>query len=121
MCIFRFWWSDGTGAAGLQELSSTSAAYNMHHCISLASCTSLIVLNPGLHQHSAMCMQGAVPGCKKRLITLRRSMFTPTSRTALEAISLKFIDTASKIGHGRFQLSSEKARTLGRLKEPVAV
>ena len=64
--------------------------------------------------------QGAVPGCKKRLITLRRSLFTPTSRTALEAINLKFIDTASKIGHGRFQQSSEKARTLGRVKEATA-
>ena len=64
--------------------------------------------------------QGAVPGCKKRLITLRQSLFKSTSRTATEAINLKFIDTASKIGHGRFQQSSEKARTLGRLKETPA-
>ena len=70
--------------------------------------------------HPQCVWQGAVPGCKKRLVTLRRSMFTPTSRTALEAINLKFIDTASKIGHGRFQQSSEKARTLGRVKETAA-
>lgn len=62
-------------------------------------------------------VQGAVPGTKKRLITLRQSLYVQTSRTALEDIKLKFIDTASKIGHGRFQTSQEKARALGRLKQ----
>lgn len=56
------------------------------------------------------CVQGAVPGSKKRCITLRRSLIAQTSRTALEEVKLKFIDTASKFGHGRFQTSDEKAR-----------
>lgn len=60
--------------------------------------------------------QGAVPGTKKRCITLRRSLVAQTSRTALEEIKLKFIDTSSKFGHGRFQTSDEKFKTLGRLK-----
>ena len=60
--------------------------------------------------------QGAVPGTKKRCITLRRSLVPQTSRTALEEIKLKFIDTSSKFGHGRFQTSDEKFKTLGRLK-----
>lgn len=47
--------------------------------------------------------QGAICGTKKRPITLRRSLLAQTSRNALEEIKLKFIDTASKFGHGRFQ------------------
>lgn len=57
-----------------------------------------------------------MPGTKKRCITLRRSLVPQTSRTALEEIKLKFIDTSSKFGHGRFQTSDEKFKTLGRLK-----
>ena len=64
----------------------------------------------------AACAQGAVPGSKKRCITLRRSIFPQTSRNALEDIKLKFIDTASKFGPGRFQTCEEKAKTLGRIK-----
>ena len=47
--------------------------------------------------------QGMIPGTKKRPITLRRSLLAQTSRNALEEIKLKFIDTSSKFGHGRFQ------------------
>jgi large subunit ribosomal protein L3e len=32
------------------------------------------------------------------------------------APQLKFVDTASKFGHGRFQTSEEKAKTYGRVK-----
>lgn len=55
-------------------------------------------------------------GPKKRAITLRRSLLKQTSRLALEEIKLKFIDTASKFGHGRFQTYEEKAKTYGRMK-----
>ena len=34
-------------------------------------------------------MQGAVPGSKKRCITLRKGIFPQTSRNALEEIKLK--------------------------------
>ena len=60
--------------------------------------------------------QGAVPGTKKRPITLRRSLLPQTSRSALEEIKLKFIDTSSKFGHGRFQTADEKAKAYGRTK-----
>jgi len=52
-----------------------------------------------------------VPGCKKRPITLRRTLLPQTSRNALEEVKLKFIDTSSKFGHGRFQTYAEKAAT----------
>ncbi len=61
-------------------------------------------------------IQGQIPGSRKRCITLRQSLFPQTSRRALEDIKLKFIDTASKFGHGRFQTCEEKAKTLGRVK-----
>lgn len=62
------------------------------------------------------CPQGCVPGTKKRAITLRRSLLPQTSRNALEEVKLKFIDTASKFGHGRFQTTEEKLKTFGRTK-----
>lgn len=34
----------------------------------------------------------------------------------MEDIKLKFIDTSSKFGHGRFQTTQEKAKYYGRLK-----
>jgi len=62
-------------------------------------------------------LKGAVTGVKKRIITLRKSLLTQTDRRALEKISLKFIDTASKFGHGRFQTIEEKKKSMGPLKE----
>ena len=66
------------------------------------------------------CVQGAIPGTKKRVITLRHTLFPSTKRSALEEIKLKFIDTASKFGHGRFQTSDEKLKTFGRRKAAEA-
>ena len=70
----------------------------------------------GVVDEDYIMLKGAVPGPKKRVITLRRSLVPQTSRTALEEIALKFIDTASKFGHGRFQTGEEKAKALGRVK-----
>eukprot|EP00897_Mesotaenium_endlicherianum_P008944 jgi/Mesen1/8078/ME000434S07322 len=63
-----------------------------------------------------LMIKGGVMGPKKRIITLRRSLRTQKSRSALEVINLKFIDTSSKFGHGRFQTSEEKAKQFGKLK-----
>jgi len=60
---------------------------------------------------------GCTMGCKKRVLTLRKSLLTHTKRRALEKIKLKFIDTASKFGHGRFQTSEEKKNFMGPLKK----
>jgi len=58
-------------------------------------------------------IKGSVIGPKKRVVTLRKSLVPQTSRSALEEISLKFIDTSSKFGHGRFQTRKEKEKFLG--------
>jgi len=53
---------------------------------------------------------------QKRLITLRKSLVAQTSRRSNEKIELKFIDTSSKFGHGRFQTSEEKKKFMGPVK-----
>mmetsp|Transcript_44262 Transcript_44262/g.71157 ORF Transcript_44262/g.71157 Transcript_44262/m.71157 type:complete len:397 (+) Transcript_44262:20-1210(+) len=58
-------------------------------------------------------LKGGVPGPKKRVITLRKTCVPQTSRAATEKITLKFIDTSSKFGHGRFQTSKEKRKFYG--------
>jgi large subunit ribosomal protein L3e len=70
----------------------------------------------GVITEDYLMIQGSVTGVVKRVITLRKSLVPQTSRLALEVISLKFIDTSSKIGHGRFQTRKEKRKFMGTLK-----
>merc|ERR1712137_494004 len=65
-------------------------------------------------------LKGCVPGTKKRVVTLRKSCVKQVSRTALEEIQLKFIDTSSKFGHGRFQTIEEKNKFMGPTKRSMA-
>ncbi|KAJ8062198.1 hypothetical protein OCU04_008751 [Sclerotinia nivalis] len=65
-------------------------------------------------------LKGSVPGVKKRVMTLRKSMFVHTSRKALEKVELKWIDTSSKFGHGAYQTAEEKHTFLGTLKKDIA-
>eukprot|EP00117_Sycon_ciliatum_P008730 scpid90299/ scgid11307/ 60S ribosomal protein L3; J1 protein len=63
-----------------------------------------------------LMIKGSVMGTKKRPITLRKTLLTHTTTNATEQIELKFIDTASKHGHGRFQTFDEKHKVLGPMK-----
>merc|ERR1712227_800506 len=65
-------------------------------------------------------LKGAVPGVKRRLVTLRKSLVDQSSRNAQEEINLKFIDTSSKFGHGRFQTADEKKKFMGPMKATSA-
>jgi large subunit ribosomal protein L3e len=60
-------------------------------------------------------LKGAVVGVKKRPLILRKSLMKHSSRKHLETTDLRFIDTSSKLGHGRFQTAEEKAKFLGPL------
>mmetsp|Transcript_16708 Transcript_16708/g.17463 ORF Transcript_16708/g.17463 Transcript_16708/m.17463 type:complete len:390 (-) Transcript_16708:124-1293(-) len=62
-----------------------------------------------------LMIKGAVGGSRKRAITLRKSVVTPTKRSHFEPLNVKFIDTSSKYGHGRFQTLEEKNKFLGTL------
>ncbi|OWK10943.1 RPL3L [Cervus elaphus hippelaphus] len=62
-------------------------------------------------------LKGCIAGTKKRVITLRKSLLVHHTRQALENIDLKFIDTTSKFGHGRFQTAQEKRAFMGPQKK----
>ena len=95
----------------------------------------------GIVKNDFLILKGSIPGTKKRVITLRKSLMVHTSRRDLEKVQLKFIDTSSKFGvcgfctflrlnwnlitalfffffiqHGSFQTFEEKAAFLGTLK-----
>eukprot|EP00727_Mastigamoeba_balamuthi_P010817 m51a1_g6358 putative 60S ribosomal protein L3 (417) ;mRNA; f:97737-99439 len=70
----------------------------------------------GVVNNDFILLKGCIGGPRKRVITLRQSVNPPTSRAALEKINLKFIDTSSKLGRGRFQTTDEKQKFYGPTK-----
>jgi len=73
----------------------------------------------GMVNQDYVMIRGCCIGPKKRVITLRKSLITHTKRFASEKIDLKFIDTSSKFGHGRFQTHAEKKAFMGKLKKDI--
>jgi len=65
----------------------------------------------GVIRNDWVMLKGCVSGPKKRVITLRKTIVVDTKR--VEPINLKFIDTSSKFGHGRFQTLEEKYKFMG--------
>ena len=61
-------------------------------------------------------LKGCTVGLRKRVLVLRKAMFAPTLVGENAGINLKFIDTSSKYGHGRFQTADEKAKFYGARK-----
>jgi len=74
----------------------------------------------GMVKQDFIMIKGSCVGTKKRPVTLRKSLLTGTSRPALEKIQLKWIDTSSKFGHGRFQSVQEKKSVYGLSKKQKA-
>jgi large subunit ribosomal protein L3e len=52
----------------------------------------------GVVKNDFVLLKGSIPGTKKRVITIRKSLMVHTSRRDLEKVQLKFIDTSSKFG-----------------------
>jgi len=75
----------------------------------------------GVVDEDFIMLKGSIAGASKRVITLRKSLMHQTSRSALETITLKFVDTSSKTGHGKFQTSEEKAKWYGLTKKSTKV
>ncbi|KAI3641608.1 hypothetical protein MIR68_000359 [Amoeboaphelidium protococcarum] len=73
----------------------------------------------GVVRNDWLMIKGGCVGVKKRIMTLRKSLLTHSSRSALEDVQLKFIDTSSKFGHGRFQTVEEKKAFMGTLKKEL--
>merc|ERR1711872_95205 len=74
----------------------------------------------GMVKQDFVIIKGCCIGPKKRVLTLRKSLLVHTKRAALEDIKLKFIDTSSKMGHGRFQTKADKTHFMGPLKKDKA-
>ena len=68
----------------------------------------------GMVRNDWIMIKGCCVGTKKRALTLRKSIVPVTKRN--EPVALKFIDTSSKFGHGRFQTKEEKDAFYGRRK-----
>lgn len=71
----------------------------------------------GIVNQDFLMIKGGLVGTRKRPVTLRKSLLAKTDTTSTEKIELKFIDTSSKIGHGRFQTIEEKNQFFGTLKK----
>merc|ERR1712146_20628 len=74
----------------------------------------------GTVKNDWIMVKGTVSGHVKRVVTLRKTLLRQTSRNATENIALKFIDSSSKFGHGRFQTAEEKAKFMGARKRDLA-
>jgi large subunit ribosomal protein L3e len=61
-------------------------------------------------------IKGSVCGITKRLIILRKTINVNKKRIAVYELNLKWIDTASKFRHRRFQTKEDRRRFLGKFK-----
>lgn len=64
----------------------------------------------GLVKNDFIMIRGSCIGSKKRALVLRKTLHLRTKKVHNEKLNIKFIDTSSKMGHGRFQTSEEKEK-----------
>jgi len=69
----------------------------------------------GIVNEDWVMIKGCVAGSRKRPVHFRKSIVPAVKRSHLEPLNIKFIDTSSKYGHGRFQTIAEKQKFLGTL------
>lgn len=62
----------------------------------------------GVVKNDYVMIKGCCVGIRKRALVLRKAMFPKVIASENKAIALKFIDTSSKFGHGRFQTTEDK-------------
>lgn len=61
-----------------------------------------------------LMIKGSIAGPARGCVALRKSLVGPSKRMMTEEARIKFIDTSSKNGKGRFQTSKEKRQFFGR-------
>jgi len=71
----------------------------------------------GIVKQDYVMIKGTCIGPRKRPITLRKTLTQASGSGAGEEIDVKFIDTSSKYGNGRFQTSEEKKIYFGPTKK----
>lgn len=70
----------------------------------------------GVVTNDYVMIKGQCVGIRKRTLLLRPSLFPPALTGETGNINLKFIDTSSKFGHGRFQTKDDKTKYFGKMK-----
>jgi len=71
----------------------------------------------GVVKNDFVMVKGCTVGKRKRNVILREAIHAPVSQKAYGPINMKFIDTSSKFGHGRFQTAEEKKKFYVKTKE----
>jgi large subunit ribosomal protein L3e len=67
----------------------------------------------GVVNEDFILLRGGVMGPRKRQVTIRKSLLQPYKSFHNLKLEVKFIDTSSKIGHGKFQTIAEKNKFMG--------
>ena len=67
----------------------------------------------GVVNEDFLLLRGNTMGPKKRQVTIRKSLVPCTRHFTNHKLDIKFIDTSSKHGHGKFQTGEEKAKFFG--------
>jgi len=62
----------------------------------------------GFINNDYIIIKGSIPGSSKRPIIMRKNIKNKISSLITEKIILKYVDTSSKRGHGRFESSADK-------------
>jgi large subunit ribosomal protein L3e len=101
----------GSGAVrGINNNASTETDAHVKNITPLGGFPHYGVVNEDF-----LLLRGQVMGPRKREITLRKSLLAQTKTFATQNVEIKFIDTSSKIGHGKYQTIEEKDKFLGPL------
>jgi large subunit ribosomal protein L3e len=112
--IYRIGKSVHTDAEGKSDPKAFFANATTEHDLTVKAITPMGGFpHYGEVNEDYVMLKGGVPGVPKRVVTLRKSCVKQVSRSALEEIELRFIDTSSKFGHGRFQTKDEKDKFMG--------
>lgn len=75
----------------------------------------------GVVNEDFLLIKGGVMGTRKRPVVIRKTLFPCTASWMTEELNVKFIDTSSKHGHGRFQTDDEKDKFMGKLSRKVKI
>merc|ERR1719410_95130 len=71
----------------------------------------------GIVKQDFIMIKGTCQGPRKRPITLRKALVPLSNTWSKEEVKLRFIDTSSKMGHGRFQTVEERKAYYGPTKK----
>jgi len=112
--IYRIGKGVHTDAEGKYDAKAFNANATTEHDLTVKAITPMGGFpHYGEVNEDYVMLKGGIPGTTKRVVTLRKSCVKQVSRSSLEEIELRFIDTSSKFGHGRFQTKDEKDKFMG--------